>query len=125
MRTLAEYLDQTVSLDTPLRIHMVGCPNSCGQRQIADIGLQGALVKTDKGMVDAFDVFVGGTLDLQSRFNQKLKARVTVDRLGPFLAQLIGFFKEERQAGKSYWQYVERVGVEHIQNQVNGLLVTA
>lgn len=69
MRALAEYLDHTVELDTPLRIHMVGCPNSCGQRQIADIGLQGALVKTENGMMDAFDVFVGGTLDVQSRFN--------------------------------------------------------
>lgn len=123
MRSLAEYLDQTVELDTPLRIHMVGCPNSCGQRQIADIGLQGALVKTENGMVDAFDVFVGGTLDIQSRFNKKLKARVTVDKLGPFLAQFIGFYKEERNEQESYWEYVERVGLEHIQAQVDSLLV--
>ncbi len=123
MRSLAEYLDQTVELDTPLRIHMVGCPNSCGQRQIADIGLQGALVKTENGMVDAFDVFVGGTLDIQSRFNKRLKARVTVDKLGPFLAQLIGFYKEERNEQESYWEYVERVGLEHIQAQVDSLLV--
>ncbi|WP_134704438.1 nitrite/sulfite reductase [Ammoniphilus sp. YIM 78166] len=123
MRSLAEYLDQTVELDTALRIHMVGCPNSCGQRQIADIGLQGALVKTENGMVDAFDVFVGGTLDIQSRFNKKLKARITVDKLGPFLAQLIGFYKEERNEQESYWEYVERVGLEHIQAQVDSLLV--
>jgi len=124
MRELAEYLDQTVELDTPLRIHMVGCPNSCGQRQIADIGLQGSLVKTAQGMADAFDVFVGGTLERESRFNQKLKARVSADKLGPFLAQLIGYYKVERNAGEPYWQYVERVGVEHIQSQVDSLLET-
>ncbi|GAA4703399.1 nitrite/sulfite reductase [Brevibacillus fulvus] len=124
MRSLAEYLDQTVQLDTPLRIHMVGCPNSCGQRQIADIGLQGALVKTASGMVEAFDVYVGGTLE-DPRFNQKLSARVTSDRLGPFLAQLITLYKAEKRADEPYWRYVERVGVEHIQQQVNEILQTA
>ncbi len=124
MRALAEYLDETVPLDTPLRIHMVGCPNSCGQRQIADIGLQGALVKTPEGMVDAFDVHVGGTLE-DARFNQKLKVRITADRLGPFLAQLITVYKKERLEGEPYWRYVERVGIEAIQRQAEAILQTA
>jgi ferredoxin-nitrite reductase len=122
MRVLAEYLDESVGqMDTPLRIHMVGCPNSCGQRQIADIGLQGALTKTESGMTEAFDVHVGGTLK-DARFNQKLKARVKADQLGQFLAQLIGAYKAERAAGEEYWQYVERVGTEHIQKQADEIL---
>jgi ferredoxin-nitrite reductase len=124
MRSLAEYLDQTVELETPVRIHMVGCPNSCGQRQIADIGLQGALVKTPEGMVEAFDVHVGGTL-ADPRFNKKLNARVTVDKLGPFLAQLISVYKAERAEGEEYWQYVKRVGLESIQAQVDEILASA
>ncbi|GIO09093.1 ferredoxin--nitrite reductase [Brevibacillus reuszeri] len=124
MRSLAQYLDDTVVLDTPLRIHMIGCPNSCGQRQIADIGLQGALVKTPTGMVEAFDIHVGGTLE-EAQFNRKLNARITVDRLGPFLAQLITLYKEERQEGEQYWRYVERVGLAHIQEQVDSILQTA
>ncbi len=124
MRGLAEYLDQTVELDTPVRIHMVGCPNSCGQRQIADIGLQGALVKTPNGMVEAFDVHVGGTL-VDARFNKKLNARITVDKLGPFLAQLISVYKAERQEGEEYWQYVDRVGLEAIQAQTDQILASA
>ncbi len=124
MRSLAQYLDDTVVLDTPLRIHMIGCPNSCGQRQIADIGLQGALVKTPGGMVEAFDIHVGGTLE-EAQFNRKLNARITVDRLGPFLAQLITLYKEDRQEGEQYWRYVERVGLAHIQEQVDRILQTA
>lgn len=124
MRGLAQYLDDAVSLDTPLRIHMIGCPNSCGQRQIADIGLQGALVKTPAGMVEAFDVHVGGTLE-EPQFNRKLNARVTVDRLGAFLAQLITLYKEERLEGEEYWRYVERVGLARIQEQVDSILQTA
>jgi len=124
MRSLAQYLDDTVVLETPLRIHMIGCPNSCGQRQIADIGLQGALVKTPGGMVEAFDIHVGGTLE-EAQFNRKLNARITVDRLGPFLAQLITLYKAERQEGEQYWRYVERVGLARIQEQVDSILQAA
>ncbi|KAJ8608673.1 hypothetical protein CTAYLR_009396 [Chrysophaeum taylorii] len=35
-------LDDLVSTDRPVRIHYTGCPNSCGQVQLADIGLMGA-----------------------------------------------------------------------------------
>ncbi|MED1781247.1 nitrite/sulfite reductase [Brevibacillus fortis] len=124
MRSLAQYLDDTVVLETPLRIHMIGCPNSCGQRQIADIGLQGALVKTPSGMVEAFDIHVGGTLE-EPQFNRKLNARITVDRLGPFLAQLITLYKADRQDGEPYWRYVERIGLSHIQEQVDSIFQTA
>lgn len=124
MHSLAQYLDDTVVLETPLRIHMIGCPNSCGQRQIADIGLQGALVKTPNGMVEAFDIYVGGTL-VEPQFNRKLNARITVDRLGPFLAQLITLYKVDRQEGEPYWRYVERVGLSHIQAQVDSILQPA
>ncbi|MFA4136524.1 MULTISPECIES: nitrite/sulfite reductase [unclassified Brevibacillus] len=124
MRSLAQYLDDTVVLETPLRIHVIGCPNSCGQRQIADIGLQGALVKTPNGMVEAFDIYVGGTLE-EPQFNRKLNARITVDRLGPFLAQLITLYKADRQEGEPYWRYVERVGLSHIQAQVDSILQPA
>lgn len=124
MRLLAQYLDEHIELDTPLRIHMIGCPNSCGQRQIADIGLQGIKVKTPEGMVEAFDIHVGGTLEVP-QFNRKLNARVTVDRLGDFLVQLITFYKEERLQGEEYWRYVERVGLERIQEQVDSILQTA
>lgn len=124
MRALALYLDETVELDTPLRIHMIGCPNSCGQRQIGDIGLQGALVKTPSGMVEAFDIHVGGTLE-EPQFNRKLNARITVDKLGPFLAQLITLYKADRLEGEPYWRYVERVGLERIQEQVDSILQTA
>ncbi|OUM87920.1 MAG: ferredoxin--nitrite reductase [Bacillus thermozeamaize] len=124
MRALAQYLDEHVELDTPVRIHMVGCPNSCGQRQIADIGLQGALVKTEQGTVDAFDLFVGGTLGPSARFNHRLKGRVPAERLGPVLAQLIEAYKAERLADEAYWQYVERVGVAHIQAQLDQILAS-
>ncbi|OIJ15720.1 ferredoxin--nitrite reductase [Anaerobacillus arseniciselenatis] len=123
-RKLAEYLDEQLELDVPVRIHMVGCPNSCGQRQIADLGLQGVLMKTkDKGMIEAFEIYVGGTLEKESAtFNQKLKGRIASDDLPEVLKQLFTFFKEEKVAAENFYDFVQRVGVETLQAELDEIL---
>ncbi len=124
VRRVAQYLDEHVDLDTDIRIHFIGCPNSCGQKHIADIGLQGSLVKTPDGMVESFDIAVGGTLGPGARFNQPLKGRVKGDDVGPVLAQLILFYKENRNAGESFHQFVHRVGVPAFQEKLNEILAS-
>jgi len=42
---LTRKLEERLSLPHKVRIHMTGCPNSCGQVQVADIGLMGAPAK--------------------------------------------------------------------------------
>jgi ferredoxin-nitrite reductase len=116
---VAEYLDKNVELDEQVRIHFIGCPNSCGQKHIADIGLQGALIKTDSGMVDAFDIAIGGTLGEGAKFNDKLKGRVLGDQVGEVLAKLITYYKENRQSGETFFAFSQRVGVDAFQEQLN------
>ncbi|MEC0332968.1 nitrite/sulfite reductase [Paenibacillus macerans] len=124
---VAEYLDQHVELDEKVRIHFIGCPNACGQKHIADIGLQGSLVKTPEGMVDAFDIAVGGTLGggpngPQAQFNQALKGRVKGDQVAQVLEQLLLFYKEQRTAGESFHSFVLRVGAPAFQEKLSGIL---
>ncbi|WP_068783762.1 nitrite/sulfite reductase [Paenibacillus phocaensis] len=124
---VAEYLDQHVELDEKVRIHFIGCPNACGQKHIADIGLQGSLVKTPEGMVDAFDIAVGGTLGggangPQAQFNQALKGRVKGDQVASVLEQLLLFYKTNRKASESFHDFVLRVGVPAFQEQLSRIL---
>jgi ferredoxin-nitrite reductase len=124
-RHVAKYLDEHVELDEKIRIHFIGCPNACGQKHIADIGLQGALVKTPDGMIDAFDIAVGGTLDPHApKFNQVLKGRVKGDDVGPVLSQLVHFYKENRNEGETFHQYVNRVGVPAFQEKLTEILAS-
>lgn len=125
--SVAEYLDEHVELDEKLRIHFIGCPNACGQKQVADIGLQGSLIKTPDGMIDAFDIAVGGTLgggDLRppAQFARPLKGRVKGDRVAPVLAQLISFYKEQRTPDENFHEFTERVGIPAIQEQLTAIL---
>ncbi len=122
--SVAEYLDANVELDEEIRIHFVGCPNSCGQKHIADIGLQGALVKTPDGMVDAFDIAVGGILGPSAQFNTVLKGRVKGDDVGPVLAQLILYYKENRSEEETFFQFVQRVGIDSMQTKLSEILAS-
>lgn len=122
MRRIAEFLDGQVALDVPVRLHMVGCPNSCGQRQIADIGLQGVLMKTkDKKMVEAFEIYVGGTLDNGGKFNDKLKGKFEGGTLPSVLHEFLTYFKEHKEAGESFFDFVQRVGLEPLQEELDAI----
>ncbi|MFP7443761.1 nitrite/sulfite reductase [Bacillus infantis] len=123
MRVIAEELDNRITLDVPVRIHMVGCPNSCGQRQIADIGLQGMKVRNEnKEMVEAYEIYVGGTLNAGGKFNEKLKGKVEAEKLADVLEELLHLFKNEKSAGESFFDFVGRAGLELFQQQLDIIL---
>ncbi|MRG27886.1 nitrite/sulfite reductase [Laceyella tengchongensis] len=119
MREVARYLDEHVELDTPIRIHVNGCPNSCGQQQIADIGLMGGKSKTAQGMVESYQISVGGHLFGAGKFNTPLKGRVAKEHVAPVLKELVLFYKEQRQAGERFTQFIERVGIEACQAELD------
>ena len=63
---LCKRLDAALTLTRPVRIHVTGCPNSCGQAQVGDIGLIGAPAKKEvdgkKVAVPGFNIILGGTV---------------------------------------------------------------
>ena len=55
---IADYLDKQIALDQPVNIHLTGCPNSCAQHYVGDIGLLG--IKVGEDLVDGYTIMVGG-----------------------------------------------------------------
>ena len=56
---LANLLDARFKIDQPVNLHVTGCPHSCAQHYIGDIGLLGAKVSGEEG----YQVFLGGGSD--------------------------------------------------------------
>jgi ferredoxin-nitrite reductase len=119
MKEVVEYLDAHIQLDTPIRIHINGCPNSCGQQQIADIGLMGGKSKTAKGVVESYTISIGGHLFGPGKFNTQLKGRIAREHVPQVLKELILFYKENREVGERFTDFVERVGVDAFQAQLD------
>lgn len=59
---IAEELDRLVEVDRDVRVHWTGCPNSCAQVQVADIGLMGAPARKDGKAVEGVKIFLGGMI---------------------------------------------------------------
>jgi ferredoxin-nitrite reductase len=59
---IAEWCETRVPLDSAVNIHLTGCPNSCAQHYIGDIGLLGTKVQVsdDGDQVEGYHVVVGG-----------------------------------------------------------------
>ncbi len=58
--SIAEYLESRVVLDGPVNIHLTGCPHSCAQHYVGDIGLLGARIDAGEDQVEGYHVYVGG-----------------------------------------------------------------
>lgn len=65
------HLEQTVDIDEPLFISVTGCPNSCSQYQIADIGLTGVLMNWGgQPRQDGYHVLLGARLGAEAEFGE-------------------------------------------------------
>lgn len=99
----------------PLRIHLNGCPNSCGQHWIADVGLQGTRVRTPAGAEDGYDVYLGGTLGAGARLARKTLGRVRAAELAPRLEALCRHFAAERLPDEAFADFVARRGAAELE----------
>lgn len=91
-----------------LRVHFSGCPSSCGQQQIADIGFRGARKKIDGVMQDAYDMFVGGRLGENRRFNTLLKGKILAPDVDVVIDSLLHHYEANKQADESFSEFCER-----------------
>ncbi|MBI1332666.1 MAG: nitrite/sulfite reductase [Armatimonadetes bacterium] len=105
---IVKHLDETVSLDEPLRINLNGCPNSCGQHHIGDIGLQGCLVKQGTDKVDGYDISLGGRLGRDSKFVRPIWRKVPATQVKYAIEHLINGYLDQREIDEDFSGFVDR-----------------
>ena len=96
-------------------IKISGCPNSCGQHHVGDIGLTGHLAKAgDGGERPCYSILVGGSVgEGRARIGARL-GRFAEEDAPAVVAALARFYERERQAGEAFPAFVERVGTKRL-----------
>src|SRR4029434_5913299 len=69
---IAEYLEPRIKVDQPVNIHLTGCPHSCAQHYIGDIGLLGTKVTVGEETIEGYHLFVGGGYGEQQHIARQL-----------------------------------------------------
>lgn len=83
-------VEARVSVPKTVRMHWTGCPNSCAQVQVADIGFMGCLTKNSSGkIVEAADIFVGGRVGSDSHLTGVHRKAVPCEDIVPIVADLL------------------------------------
>jgi ferredoxin-nitrite reductase len=95
----AQALENKLGNTQPLRMHWSGCPASCGNHSVADIGLLGKNIKRNGEVIEAVDVFAGGAAGCEANFPVKIMEDVPCEELADAVAGLVkhGAFKAMRQ----------------------------
>jgi ferredoxin-nitrite reductase len=92
--SIAQQLETLVNVDRSIRIHFTGCPNSCGQVQVADIGIMGGPARKEidgKMMaVPGCKIFVGGRIGEDAHLAiDPVKDKVPLEDLVPELVKIL------------------------------------
>ena len=96
--------------NSALRIHLSGCPNSCAQHQIGDIGLSGSKVRIAGTTHDGYHVYVGA--DLERHQVGEVIGRVADGDVPAAVAALVGMWEALRHDGETIAQTARRVGLD-------------
>ncbi|KAL6209774.1 hypothetical protein ACLB2K_020713 [Fragaria x ananassa] len=102
---VTEEVERHVSVTRPVRMHWTGCPNTCGQVQVADIGFMGCMARDENGKpVEGVDVFLGGRIGSDSHLGDIYKKSVPCKDLVPLLIDILvnhfGAVPREREEGE-------------------------
>jgi sulfite reductase beta subunit-like hemoprotein len=125
--TLGAALSQTVRNYSQkavrnLSIKISGCPNSCGQHWISDIGFYGNARKIDGRELPYYQMMLGGGYDETGVIRFGLAVSSIPARLAPVaIRRVIDHYLQSRVEGESFRSYVLRTKIEHFRGMVSDL----
>jgi sulfite reductase (ferredoxin) len=125
-RWLVEELEERLpEFDQPLRLNVTGCPNSCGQHWIADIGIEGKKIKVDNKLTDAYYFCVGGSVGSHQAFARPTGYRCTAIEVPDAIERLLRVYLDRRLQGENLRQFFARQSDEGLRTFLAGTEVMA
>ncbi len=125
-RWLVEEMEERLpGFDEHLKLHVAGCPNSCGQHWIADVGIEGKKIKVHDRMVDAYYFCVGGALGLHQATARPVGYRCAATDVPDALERLLRHYLDDRQPGENLRRFFARHSDTQLRAFLAGEMVEA
>jgi sulfite reductase (ferredoxin) len=115
-----ELEDRVPGFGENIKIHLSGCPNSCGQHWIADVGLQGVLLNVDGAQVEGFDFFIGGGVGATSAIAHRIGYRAPEYGVADALTRLFTAYLHERDPEETFRLWAGRAGDAAVKRALAG-----
>ncbi len=123
-RWLVDEMEERLpQFDQQLKLHVTGCPNSCGQHWIADIGLEGKKLKVDGQLTDAYYFCVGGAVGKHAKVARPIGYRCAAPEVPAAIERLLRGYLSTRGEGENLRAYFGRTSDEELRVQIAGAIV--
>ena len=108
---LTKHLEKKIRLDQPVNIHVTGCPNSCAQHYMGDIGCLGTKVRGE----DGYHVFVGGGFGKNQAVGRQVFSGVSATELPLTLEKMLRVYLNKREGRESFQRFTMRHDLNALQ----------
>jgi len=120
-RWLVSEIDERLpEFDQELKLNVTGCPNSCGQHWISDIGLEGKKIKQDGRLMDAYYFCVGGALGEHQAIARPVGFRCPAAEVPDALERLLRSYLELRHDNENLRKFLARHRDEELRALLSG-----
>jgi ferredoxin-nitrite reductase len=112
---IAQWCESHVALDSPLNIHLTGCPNSCAQHYIGDIGLLGTKTQgsDEEDAAEAYHIHVGGGFGPQAQCGREIYRDIKADDAPATIERMLKAYLANRAGrGESFASFTRRHEIE-------------
>ena len=109
---LANLLDSRFNIMQPVNLHVTGCPHSCAQHYIGDIGLMGVKVGGEEG----YQVVIGGGCDSDQGIGRELIPAIKFSDLPPVMEQLFHSYTTQGNPEESFLEFTRRHSIAELQS---------
>jgi ferredoxin-nitrite reductase len=108
---LADYLEKKLTLDQPLNVHLTGCPHSCAQHYMGDIGLLATKIRG----AEAYHVFVGGGFGANQAVGRQVFSAIAFEELKQTLEKMLKGFLRRREPAETFQKFTQRHDLNTLQ----------
>ncbi len=108
----AKFLELGLDTDDGIRdatIKISGCPNSCGQHEIATMGFYGGASRVNNTLAPTYNMLIGGRVDEDDAALGKVFTRVPAKKVIDVVLKMIELYKQEKNEGENMNDWLLRV----------------
>jgi sulfite reductase (ferredoxin) len=120
-----ELMDITDERSRRVLVNISGCPNSCGQHHLGNIGFHGAAIKAanEDRQLPAYNVMLGGDRHTGAslRIGTLLKLKIPAKRAPDVVERFIKLYEQERLDGEEFNDTVDRLGHKRFEDAIRDL----
>ncbi|HEV2546689.1 MAG TPA: NirA family protein [Stellaceae bacterium] len=120
---LAEHLENRIALDQPINIHLTGCPHSCAQHFVGDIGLLGT--KVGEEALEGYVVYVGGGAGAERGLGREIYPALAMADVPRRVEGLLRAYLAHRLAQQSFHDFAASHELNELRRLAEAALAAA